>query len=478
MSDSYTYFAGVLGSYVLRVGAAYALCWLLCRLSPNPARRFLIWLFFLLGASAYWVAALVPTPLHASVRRVVESLPVHHASLAPHTLFFPASWAPALAWAGKLLAAAYLLGVALLLGATLWQHFALRRAFRHALEPSSELARLFAEMCRDFGVGRCQLLILPQLSSPATAGWLIPRVLLPPLCEQFDNASQLADVLSHELTHVARRDYLWATISDLLRCLLFFHPAVWWARQQMRLQRELACDVAVVRGRPEHCADYAQSLTRFARLRMLRAGTPLGIDFAASASLLGMRVRTVLAPLPPSGWSITAVRCALSLILLVCFVFLWPLFGLVAAFGAVPQVNQAAVTAPVTVMVPRPDPVQHHRRAQDRPATRASAPTPVLLPMPKEQSAQILVQPPAAIQPRRPATVAMSSAELGPQSNDFDQPAADQDDGGQPSFSETQPLPRLHDRAATVVQRVAAGLAEIGRQAMGREGRDHSGARY
>ena len=473
MPDSYTYLAGILGSYFLRVAAAYAVCWVLCRLSPHPSRRFLIWLLFLLGAAAYWVAAFVPAPLHASVSRAVESLPVHHGGLSPHTLFVPVSWAPGLAWVGRLLAAAYLFGVVVLLAATVWQHFALRRAFRHALEPSSDLSRLFAAMCRDFGVSRCQLLILPPLSSPATAGWLSPCVLLPPVCEKFDDASQLADVLSHELTHVARRDYLWASMADLIRCLLFFHPAAWWARRQMRVERELACDTAVVSGRPEHCADYAQSLTRFARLHMSQAGPPLGIDFAASTSLLGMRVRTVLAPDSPAGWWVTGLRSALSLALLAGFGLLWPFFGILAAFAAVPQVSKTAIAARPGVAVV----VQRHERAQLHAPAHVSAPTHVVVPAYAEQSAQILIQPPAAATPKPPAMIAMSSAEFGPQSNDFDQPAAGEDDGGQPEFSETQPLPPPSASAASVVQRVAAGLAEIGRQAVAHERHDHGGGR-
>src|SRR5579864_4734346 len=302
MPDTFPYFAGVLATYFLRVAAAYAICWLLTRLSPSPQRRFLLWLLFLLGAAGYWLAMFFPAPIHVAVSGALLSMPAHKAALHPHTLLFPAAWAPALAVVARILAAAYAAGVVVFLGNVLWQHVRLRRALRHALEPSRELAALFEQMCRGFGVRRCRLLILPQLSSPATAGWWRPGILLPQICEEFQDSSQLADVLYHELIHVARRDYLWAAVSDLVRCLLFFHPTVWRARQHMRVQRELACDVAVVSGRPEHRADYAQSLTRFARLRMLQPGRSMGIDFAASASILGMRVRAVLSHRQQRSW--------------------------------------------------------------------------------------------------------------------------------------------------------------------------------
>ena len=471
MFDSFPYFAGVLASYFLRVAAAYAVCWLLSRLSPSPRRRFLVWLLFLLGAAGYWIGLVLPSPLQLSVSRAVGTLPLHQATVAPHTLLFPATWAPALALVAPIMAAAYLLGVLLFLANMLWQHLVLRRALRHVIEPSRDLELLFGQMCRGFGVRRCRLLILPQLSSPATAGWLNPRILLPEVCEQFNDSSQLADVLYHELIHVARRDYLWAAVSDLARCLLFFHPTVWRARQHMRVQRELACDVAVVSGRPEHRADYAQSLTRFARLRMLQPGRSMGIDFAASASILGVRVRAVLSHRPQRSWWRTGLRSAFSLALLVSFSLLWPMFGIAAEFTATPQFAAAQEAANIA---PTPRPLtaarfEGRRRALARQAV--TIPSPVVT-----QSPPALVLAPAARQPRPPAMIAMSSSEFGPQSNDFDPVVSGPvNDDATPDWSDTRPLSRSHISVANVVQRVATGLAHIGREEMGRDGHGHNG---
>jgi beta-lactamase regulating signal transducer with metallopeptidase domain len=472
MSDSFPHFAGILASYFLRVAAAYAVCWLLSRLSPSPRRRFVVWLFFLLGAAGYWIGVVLPSPVQLSVSRAVGTLPLHQAAVAPHTLLFPATWAPALALVAPIVAAAYLMGVLLFLANMLWQHLVLRRALRHAIEPSRDLALLFGAMCRGFGVRRCRLLILPQLSSPATAGWLKPRILLPEVCEQFNDSSQLADALYHELIHVARRDYLWAAVSDLVRCLLFFHPTVWRARQHMRVQRELACDVAVVSGRPEHRADYAQSLTRFARLRMLQPGGSMGIDFAASASILSMRVRAVLSYRPQRSWWRTGLRSAFSVALLVSFGLLWPMFGIAAEFAAVPQFGPASQTAHLAPL-PRQLTTSRSSSRSHRPAKRGMVvPSSVV-----SQSPQLLVlPPPAAKQPTPPAMIAMSSSEFGPQSNDFDPVvSAPVNDDAAPDWSNTRPVSRSHISVTRVVQGVATGLAQIGREEMGRDGHSHNG---
>ncbi|HLK33707.1 MAG TPA: hypothetical protein VKT29_11495, partial [Terriglobales bacterium] len=178
MSDSFLHFAGFFASYFLRVAAGYGICWLLSRLSPSPRRRFLVWLCFLLGAAGYWFIALVPAPVHVSLTAAVQRLPVHDGSIDGYTLSLPLAWAPALAVIARLMVGFYLLGISFFVGRMLWQHLSLRRALRQAAEPSRDLRLLFDQMCRGFGVRRCELLILPQLSSPATAGWVRPRILL------------------------------------------------------------------------------------------------------------------------------------------------------------------------------------------------------------------------------------------------------------------------------------------------------------
>src|SRR5579872_725072 len=410
MSDSFLHFAGFFASYFLRVAAGYGICWLLSRLSPSPRRRFLVWLCFLLGAAGYWFIALVPAPVHVSLTAAVQRLPVHDGSIDGYTLSLPLAWAPALAVIARLMVGFYLLGISFFVVRMLWQHLSLRRALRQAAEPSRDLRLLFDQMCRGFGVRRCELLILPQLSSPATAGWVRPRILLPEICEDFHESAQLADVLYHELVHVSRRDYLWATVSDLVRCLLFFHPAVWRARQHMRVDRELACDVAVVSVRPEHCADYAQSLTRFARLRMLQPGRSMGIDFAASASILGLRVRAVLSGRPQNSWWRGGVRSILSVALVVSFGLVWPMFGIAAEFATLPDVVQVvpvtqslAVHAPPQKRVPK-----RHRAAVPRPAVASLGFT--------------LIVVPAATQAATSQQLPLSSSAAEPQPDDIPQP--------------------------------------------------------
>jgi hypothetical protein len=191
-------------------------------------------------------------------------------------------------------------------------------------------------------------MILPGLKSPATAGWWHPRILLPDICEELGPTPQVADVLCHELIHIARRDYLWAGLSDLICCVLFFHPAVWKGRKAMVLQGELACDLAVLETRPGDRADYADSLTYFVRLRMLQDGFSLGVDFAASTSL-GLRVRTILTTPKPVAWWKACSRVAAGMSLVVAFGVLAPSIALSLGF-AEPFVQRMSNQSPVQIV--------------------------------------------------------------------------------------------------------------------------------
>jgi len=223
----------------------------------------------------------------------------------------------------------------------------MRLLLRHTIDASPALNALFLNISRDMHlsqsrISRTRLLVLPGLASPATAGWWTPRILLPEVCEQIGPTPQVADVLCHELVHVARRDYLWAGLSDLICCLLFFHPAAWKACKAMALQGELACDQEVLEKRPGDRADYAGSLTYFVRLRMLQEGFSLGVDFAASASL-GLRIRTILTAPKTVPWWKRVPQMTGGLALVAAFGMLAPAVTILLGFAG-PVMEQSSAT--------------------------------------------------------------------------------------------------------------------------------------
>jgi beta-lactamase regulating signal transducer with metallopeptidase domain len=340
--DLFLQFAGALAAFFIKVAAAYFLCLLLTRLLSGPRQRFAIWLSFMLGSLAYWMylgTFLLPgdgasvTAGHAAEQQI---------PFLARQFFLPAGLQLLATIAGKLLAAAYFAAVLVLLALAISKRLRLRSFLREADGPSTDLQDLFGEMRRDFGIRRCELLVHPRISSPATVYWWRPRILLPRTCEELGAGAVMADIFCHELAHVARRDYFWAYLNELVCGILFFHPAVWLARRKMRIQREMACDLAVVAGRPEHRADYAYTLTKVARLCLPGKYPIIGIDFAASASLLASRISAILDQPQETSWLEKTTRSVAGLGLVGVYGLLCLTFAVTIEFAHAVKAPQTA----------------------------------------------------------------------------------------------------------------------------------------
>ncbi|HEV2417515.1 MAG TPA: M56 family metallopeptidase [Terriglobia bacterium] len=116
------------------------------------------------------------------------------------------------------------------------------------------------------------VLISTELKAPATFGFRSPVVLLPERFLQMP-ASQQKAIACHELLHVGRRDWAWNTLEEFILALLWFHPALWWVVQNIRLSREQTVDAEVVR-RTECRQAYLSALLELAQQDLGRRSVP------------------------------------------------------------------------------------------------------------------------------------------------------------------------------------------------------------
>jgi len=129
---------------------------------------------------------------------------------------------------------------------------------------------------------------------PMVIGWLRPVVLVPVSALTGLPADQLETILAHELAHIRRHDYLVNLLQSVVETLFFYHPAVWWLSNRIRIERELCCDdmAVTVCGNP---LVYARALTE---LEGLRAVALTGAVAANGGSLRDRVVRLLAAPPP------------------------------------------------------------------------------------------------------------------------------------------------------------------------------------
>jgi TonB family protein len=91
-----------------------------------------------------------------------------------------------------------------------------------------------------------EIFIDSGIAGPVTFGAVRPVILLPPSFLSMGEEAQRAVAL-HELLHVKRRDWLFTVGEEMIRGLLWFHPAIWWLLERVQLAREQAVDEEVVR---------------------------------------------------------------------------------------------------------------------------------------------------------------------------------------------------------------------------------------
>lgn len=105
-------------------------------------------------------------------------------------------------------------------------------------------------------------------SSPLTFGWLQPILLFPVAALNNLSITEVRSILLHELAHIRRNDFLHECLMRIIEIVLFYNPFVRLLINQLKEERENACDDAVIQsGIPVY--SYAKALITFAH-----TGTP------------------------------------------------------------------------------------------------------------------------------------------------------------------------------------------------------------
>jgi len=158
---------------------------------------------------------------------------------------------------------------------------------------TARLQAHLVDLCERMRILRSvQLLESALIQVPTAIGWLRPVVLLPVSALTGLTPSQLETILAHELAHIRRHDYLFNLIQTAIEILFFYHAAVWWIGNRVRVERENCCDDLAV----AVCGDpvtYAHALTKMEQLRSVSPQLAMAVN---NGSLLH-RIRRIVNPL-------------------------------------------------------------------------------------------------------------------------------------------------------------------------------------
>lgn len=196
------------------------------------------------------------------------------------------------AWVARLWA----MGAVVLLGQMAWNRWQLGR-LRATLSAvgSQGLEERAGRLARQLGLCRpVTILESPDVRSPVAFGVFRPVLVVPEgFAAEFGHWQQEV-ILAHELAHLARRDPLWLLACDLLCAVVWWHPAVWIMRRQLRMASELAADESslLVPGGPEVLAGCLVGMAR--RTVVGRRLGWIAVEGGGFRSALGRRVERLL----------------------------------------------------------------------------------------------------------------------------------------------------------------------------------------
>ena len=128
---------------------------------------------------------------------------------------------------------------------------------------------------------------------PAAVGYFRPIVVFPAWALQEIPATELEAILRHELAHLRRWDDWTNLAQKIVKAVFFFHPAVWFIESRLSLEREMACDDAVLAANFSPRA-YAESLIGLAEKSFLRRGVQLAQAAVSHVQQLKMRIVEIL----------------------------------------------------------------------------------------------------------------------------------------------------------------------------------------
>lgn len=361
--------ASLVSSFLLKTSAAYLLCVLLARLGTSPERRFKIWLAYISGTCFYLIYAVQN---FASNRFQSITAPSDHVFRSAPELIWPMSPSVAELFGQIILPLllCYCASIVCLLFLGSMKRLRLQRALTYRAEPPGWMADQFEYVRLDMNVRSTKVWLLAGIGAPASLGFWKPGVYLPSDCVTEPEA-ELSRIFRHELAHVKRHDNLWDSAARLCRCVLFFHPLVHRGFEKLRLERELACDMVVVRSSPEECDQYAETLLRFGwKTAIAETADDMGIGFASQSKVLNARVKTILAGRRRySAWSRGARLCA-SFGASGLFAILAPPLWFVFGMSAVAPLPQSTVSRFHLASTFRP----HPRRMKSRVLTEKATP--------------------------------------------------------------------------------------------------------
>jgi Zn-dependent protease with chaperone function len=280
--------------------------WVTLRLLPrqNSGTRFAVWFVALLAVAGLPLIGNIMSPRFLLSAGAVRPL-----------ITLPGPW-------GILLFLAWILAVCaalLRLAAGLWRLRGLRRSCI-AIDPA-QLEPEIRKTVADFSSSRRVTLATSEnVNVPSAFGFFKPMIVIPGWALRELPAEELNIILLHEFAHLRRWDDWTNLLQKLVRAVFLFHPAVWWIDGRLALEREMACDDAVL-AETANPHGYAKCLIGLLEKSFARRGWTMAQAAVHRAHEASLRVAQILDARRPHARHVwKPALCIVGAFSLVCLV--------------------------------------------------------------------------------------------------------------------------------------------------------------
>ncbi|MFD2655585.1 BlaR1 family beta-lactam sensor/signal transducer [Gracilibacillus thailandensis] len=158
-----------------------------------------------------------------------------------------------------------------------------------------EIQRLFEQCQQRLHISQKLVLVnSPLIKSPITFGIFKTYIILPHDAEAWLSKEDFKNILLHELNHYKNKDIITNYLVVLFQILYWYNPLIWIGFREMRIDREIACDSAVLKmlGQ-DHYATYGNTIIKFADKSFLQGKFAIASQLTSPKKQLKRRIEGI-----------------------------------------------------------------------------------------------------------------------------------------------------------------------------------------
>ncbi|UVI32961.1 BlaR1 family beta-lactam sensor/signal transducer [Paenibacillus spongiae] len=134
----------------------------------------------------------------------------------------------------------------------------------------------------------------PLVKSPMVFGLFKTYLVFPVQFSEWLSRDEIKYIFLHELNHLKNKDNITNYWIVMFQLLYWFNPLVWIAFRKMRLDREIACDIAVLQSLGHDChAEYGNTIINFADRVSRPMNLALASQLVSPKSQIKQRIKTI-----------------------------------------------------------------------------------------------------------------------------------------------------------------------------------------